>query len=105
MSSALGRMMRRADPPRLFLSDLEEQEQGMLANPMNPLPTRPDDPRLDGWYHTIELAPGVKTQRAIYDHATIVHGVGMPESLAGKSALDIGTADGYWAFEMERRGA
>ena len=45
------------------------------------------------------------TQRAIYDHATIAHKVGMPESLAGKSALDIGTADGYWAFEMERRGA
>jgi tRNA (mo5U34)-methyltransferase len=77
----------------------------MLANPMNPLPTQPDDPRLEGWYHTIELAPGVTTQRAIYDHSSIVHGVGMPESLAGKSALDIGTADGYWAFEMERRGA
>jgi SAM-dependent methyltransferase len=25
--------------------------------------------------------------------------------LAGKRCLDIGTADGFWAFEMERRGA
>jgi tRNA (mo5U34)-methyltransferase len=29
----------------------------------------------------------------------------MPASLAGKRCLDIGTWDGFWAFEMERRGA
>lgn len=28
-----------------------------------------------------------------------------PESLAGLRCLDIGTMDGFWAFEMERRGA
>ena len=32
---------------------------------------RPGDPRLDGWYHTIELAPGLVT-RAVYDHRPIV---------------------------------
>jgi tRNA (mo5U34)-methyltransferase len=31
--------------------------------------------------------------------------VGMPASLAGKRCLDVGTSDGFWAFEMERRGA
>src|SRR6185503_9102837 len=29
----------------------------------------------------------------------------LPESLAGKTALDVGTCDGFWAFEMEDRGA
>jgi len=31
--------------------------------------------------------------------------VPLPASLAGKRCLDVGTADGFWAFEMERRGA
>jgi tRNA (mo5U34)-methyltransferase len=30
---------------------------------------------------------------------------GIPASLAGKTALDVGTFDGFWAFELERRGA
>ena len=29
----------------------------------------------------------------------------LPSDLAGRRALDIGTFDGFWAFEMERRGA
>lgn len=75
-----------------------------MVEPMAPLPTRPDDSRLDGWYHTIELAPGLTT-RAAFDHRPLVNKVGLPPSLAGKSALDVATADGFWAFEMERRGA
>jgi len=31
--------------------------------------------------------------------------VPLPSSLAGKRCLDVGTADGFWAFEMESRGA
>jgi tRNA (mo5U34)-methyltransferase len=58
---------------------------------------------LDGWYHTIELAPGVVT-RGVYDLRPVVDRV-LPASLAGKTALDVGTADGFWAFEMEKRGA
>jgi tRNA (mo5U34)-methyltransferase len=30
---------------------------------------------------------------------------GLPDSLAGKRVLEIGTWDGFWAFELERRGA
>ena len=75
-----------------------------MAKPMNPLPTSADDPRLNGWYHTLELAPGVVT-RAVWDHRTTVDRVGLPSTLVGKTALDVGTADGFWAFEMERRGA
>jgi tRNA (mo5U34)-methyltransferase len=29
----------------------------------------------------------------------------LPADLAGKRCLDVGTMDGFWAFEMERRGA
>ena len=76
-----------------------------MASPMNPLPTTADDPRLKGWYHTIDLAPGITTTGAVYDLRTTVDRVGLPESMAGMSALDVGTAEGFWAFEMERRGA
>jgi tRNA (mo5U34)-methyltransferase len=41
----------------------------------------------------------------VWDHRSTIHQVGLPTSLAGKTALDVGTADGFWAFEMERRGA
>jgi tRNA (mo5U34)-methyltransferase len=30
---------------------------------------------------------------------------GLPQDLRGKRALDVGSADGFWAFELERRGA
>jgi tRNA (mo5U34)-methyltransferase len=56
------------------------------------------------WYHTIELAPGVITPGWV-DTRSVVPRVPMPASLAGMRCLDVGTWDGFWAFEMERRGA
>jgi tRNA (mo5U34)-methyltransferase len=56
------------------------------------------------WYHTIELPHGVITP-GTYDHRPLVDSYGLPETLAGQRAVDIATADGFWAFEMERRGA
>jgi tRNA (mo5U34)-methyltransferase len=56
------------------------------------------------WYHTIELPFGITTPGA-YDHRPLLDRYGLPESLAGKRVLDVGTADGFWAFELERRGA
>jgi tRNA (mo5U34)-methyltransferase len=56
------------------------------------------------WYHTIELAPGVETP-GWHDTRPIVGEVPFPASLEGKRCLDVGTFDGFWAFEMERRGA
>jgi tRNA (mo5U34)-methyltransferase len=56
------------------------------------------------WYHTIELAPGVVTP-GIVDVRPIVSQVPIPPSLKGMRCLDLGTWDGFWAFEMERRGA
>lgn len=75
-----------------------------MVKPLDPLPTEASDPRLDGWYHTIDLGPGI-TSRGHFRHRSLADEVGLPESLAGKTALDVGTADGFWAFELERRGA
>jgi tRNA (mo5U34)-methyltransferase len=57
-----------------------------------------------GWYHTIEVAPGVVTE-GWFDLRPVVHHYGLPERMDGLRALDVGTWDGFWAFEMERRGA
>jgi tRNA (mo5U34)-methyltransferase len=56
------------------------------------------------WYHTIELGPGVVTE-GVYDLRPYVQRYGLPERMEGLRALDVGTFDGFWAFEMERRGA
>jgi SAM-dependent methyltransferase len=55
------------------------------------------------WYHTIELAPGVATPGRV--DMRKVAGRILPDDLGGKRALDVGTFDGFWAFELERRGA
>jgi tRNA (mo5U34)-methyltransferase len=56
------------------------------------------------WYHTIELAPDLVTD-GWFDLRPLVPEYGLPERMDGLRALDIGTWDGFWAFEMERRGA
>jgi tRNA (mo5U34)-methyltransferase len=40
----------------------------------------------------------------MFDLRPFVGRYGLPESLAGMRCLDVGTWDGFWAFEMERRG-
>ena len=56
------------------------------------------------WYHTLELAPGVVTP-GWFDLRGLVDRMPMPSSMEGRRCLDVGTFDGFWAFEMERRGA
>lgn len=56
------------------------------------------------WYHTIELTPDFTTQ-GMFDLRTFADRYGLPERMDGMRALDVGTWDGFWAFEMERRGA
>lgn len=68
------------------------------------LPLSADDPLLDGWYHTIELGNGM-VSRGHFDHRSVVDLYGIPDSLEGMSALDVATADGFFAFELESRGA
>ena len=56
------------------------------------------------WFHTMDLGSGVVT-KGVYDPRRRVHELHLPDSLAGKTVLDVGTWDGFYAFEMERRGA
>lgn len=62
--------------------------------------------RLDeiGWYHTQELAPGLVTP-GMFDLRPYVDRYGIPADLSGLRVLEVGTFEGFWAFELERRGA
>ena len=56
------------------------------------------------WYHSMSLPGGHETS-GWFDLRPLVHHYGLPEDMKGMRALEIGTWDGFWAFEMERRGA
>lgn len=56
------------------------------------------------WYHTLDL-PGGVTTRGLFDLRHLPAQLPIPASLAGRRCLDVGTSDGFWAFELERRGA
>jgi tRNA (mo5U34)-methyltransferase len=68
------------------------------------LPTSAEDKLLDGWYHTLDFGNGM-VSRGHFDHRAVVDRYGIPASLEGMTALDVATADGFFAFELERRGA
>ena len=55
------------------------------------------------WYHTIELPDGTVTP-GWFDLREVPARLPLP-ALEGRRCLDVGTFDGFWAFEMERRGA
>jgi tRNA (mo5U34)-methyltransferase len=55
------------------------------------------------WYHCIEVAPGVVTP-GLFDLRAAVARMPWPD-LRGRRCLDVGTSDGFLAFELERRGA
>src|SRR3954454_2123419 len=56
------------------------------------------------WYHTLDLPGGVVTPGE-YDLRPIAGRLPWPQSLQGLRCLDVGSRDGFYAFEMERRGA
>jgi tRNA (mo5U34)-methyltransferase len=76
------------------------------APPGSDAPVDSDDEAIaqERWYHTIEFPDGTSTSGRL-DHRPLVPHYGLPDSMIGLRALDVGTADGFWAFEMERRGA
>jgi tRNA (mo5U34)-methyltransferase len=55
------------------------------------------------WYHTMDLAPD-HTVEGIFDLRGMVDDLPWPD-VRGKRCLDVGTYDGFLAFELERRGA
>ncbi|MDX6587902.1 MAG: tRNA (mo5U34)-methyltransferase [Solirubrobacterales bacterium] len=68
--------------------------------------SKPSDDAIDSlrWYHTLELPGGVVTPGE-YDLRKAIERLPMPDSLTGARCLDVGSRDGFYAFEMERRGA
>jgi tRNA (mo5U34)-methyltransferase len=60
-----------------------------------------------GWWHSIELPDGTVIQ-GVCDLAGLKNRIAqfpIPQDLRGKRVLDIGAWDGWFSFEMERRGA
>ncbi len=60
-----------------------------------------------GWYHSIELPDG-SVIPGLQSIATLRERIArfpIPQDLRGKRVLDIGCWDGWFTFEMERRGA
>ena len=55
------------------------------------------------WYHTIELPGGIVTPGQ-FDHRPVLDRYGFPDDLTGQRVLDVASFDGYFAFELERRG-
>jgi tRNA (mo5U34)-methyltransferase len=55
------------------------------------------------WYHTMELRPGIVTP-GWFDLRSVMNRMPWPD-VRGRRCLDIGTYDGFLAFELERRGA
>lgn len=56
------------------------------------------------WYHTLDLGQGIVTP-GMFDLRGVTDKYGLPERLDGKRVLEVGTFDGFWSFELERRGA
>jgi tRNA (mo5U34)-methyltransferase len=59
---------------------------------------------VDPWYHRIEVLPGLLTP-GVNESQLVLKELDLPEDLSGLKVLDIGTRDGFFAFECERRGA
>ena len=56
------------------------------------------------WFHSMDLGHGVRT-RGTYDPRRTLPRLALPDRLDGTTVLDVGAWDGFFSFEMERRGA
>ena len=56
------------------------------------------------WYHRIEIRPGIVTP-GVNDSPLHLKVLDLPADLTGARVLDLGARDGFFSFEMERRGA
>jgi len=56
------------------------------------------------WWHKIDLGNGIITPGKVETFQKLKR-IGMPENLKGKTVLDVGTFNGFYSFEAEKRGA
>jgi tRNA (mo5U34)-methyltransferase len=60
--------------------------------------------RLGPYYHTFDL-PGGTATKGYFDLRRVARKVPLPASLVGRRCLDAAACEGFWSFEMARRGA
>lgn len=90
----------KSSPPFRWL---RPQPSGPAFQNGEPVPDGVELSDID-WYHAIDLGDERVTPGFV-DHRHQVQLYGLPDSLDGKRCLDVATFDGFWAFEMEMRGA
>ncbi len=56
------------------------------------------------WYHSLDLGSGLITPGS-FDYRETISNYGFAPRMNGTRALDVGSGSGFFAFEMERRGA
>ena len=56
------------------------------------------------WFHTIDLGHGIITP-GVDNTPEKLKKLALPDDFTGKTVLDIGAWDGFFSFEVERRGA
>jgi tRNA (mo5U34)-methyltransferase len=56
------------------------------------------------WFHQLDLGAGIRTP-GVYDPRRTLDRLRLPARLDGLRVLDVGAWDGFYSFEMERRGA
>ncbi|MFA6250166.1 MAG: class I SAM-dependent methyltransferase [Candidatus Shapirobacteria bacterium] len=63
-----------------------------------------DIAKVKSWYHQITLTPGVVTP-GVNDSAQVLKLLNIPKNCRGLKVLDLGARDGFFSFELEKRGA
>ena len=75
-----------------------------MASPLTDAETRTLVEGYADWYHRIEVRPGIVTP-GINESALHLQSLDLPADCSGLRVLDLGARDGFFSFEMERRGA
>lgn len=57
------------------------------------------------WYHDFEFIRGNENIKPHFNLEPIIDNFLLPDDMTGKTFLDIGTGNGFFTFEMEKRGA
>lgn len=79
-------------------------ENAMSAGPTPPAPTA-DLMLDDGWYHAIELKPGVYTPGFRFPNIAMTRKMLKGCEVEGATCLDVGAMDGFISVLLARRGA
>ena len=94
----------RQPPPAHHPAVTIPESVPVSSPPVMAVPTTPTNATDIAWYHTFDLPDGTAT-RGMFDHRRVAPKLPIPASLEGKRCLDVAAADGFWSFELAKRGA